>query len=181
MNKVILQLATNFRPRTSLIVVGIAARPSATGDTHGFTSSSARGAKLRFVTGFDSPFHKSLPHRISRALSVFVCVAEPGFLASQDFPENGRLQGTVQVQMRNVIFRFSETVAVEIKSLNGVLVPLGKNEFPVFNDKDSFNVRISTAEIAIDSSNLAIVLNSYFLRVRIRPSPNFPSALRRGA
>jgi hypothetical protein len=40
-------------------------------------------------------------------------------------------------------------------------VPLGKNEFPVFDDKDSFNLRISTAEIAIDSSNLANVLNSY--------------------
>jgi len=63
--------------------------------------------------------------------------------------------------MRNVTFRFSETVAVEIKSLNGVLVPLGKNQFPVFDDKDSFNLRISTAEIAIDSSNLANVLNSY--------------------
>ncbi|MGB7434593.1 MAG: hypothetical protein WBR26_09135 [Candidatus Acidiferrum sp.] len=62
--------------------------------------------------------------------------------------------------MSNVTFRFSETVAVEIKSLNGVLVPLGKNEFPVFDDKDSFNLRISTAEIAIDSSNLANVLNS---------------------
>jgi hypothetical protein len=63
--------------------------------------------------------------------------------------------------MSNVTFRFSETVAVEIKSLNGVLVPLGTNEFPVFDDKDSFNLRISTAEIAIDSSNLANVLNSY--------------------
>jgi hypothetical protein len=52
-------------------------------------------------------------------------------------------------------------VAVEIKSLNGVLVPLGKNECPVFDDKDSFNLRINTAEIAIDSSNLANVLNSY--------------------
>ena len=63
--------------------------------------------------------------------------------------------------MINVTFHFSETVAVEIKSLNGVLVPLGKNEFPAFDDKDSFNPRIRTAEIAIDSSNLANVLNSY--------------------
>src|SRR5258708_2281365 len=63
--------------------------------------------------------------------------------------------------MGNVTYHCSETVAVEIKSLNGVLVPLGKNEFPVFDDKDSFNLRIGTAEIAIDSSNLANVLNSY--------------------
>jgi len=50
---------------------------------------------------------------------------------------------------------------VNIKSLNGELVPLGKNEFPIFDDKDSFNLRISTAEISIDSSNLANLLNSY--------------------
>ena len=67
----------------------------------------------------------------------------------------------VQTQMNNVTFHLSETVAVEIKSLNGVLVPLGKNEFPVFDDKNSFNLRINSAEIAIDSSNLANVLNSY--------------------
>jgi hypothetical protein len=63
--------------------------------------------------------------------------------------------------MRNVTYHFSDTVLVEIKFLNGELVPLGKNEFPIFDDKDSFNLRISTAEIAIDSSNLANVLNSY--------------------
>jgi len=63
--------------------------------------------------------------------------------------------------MRNVTYHFSDTVVVEIKSLAGELVPLGKNEFPVFDDKNSFNLRISTGEIAIDSSNLANVLNSY--------------------
>jgi len=82
-------------------------------------------------------------------------------VASQDSPTNNKQEGTVQTQMSNVTFRLSETVAVEIKSLNGVLVPLGKNEFPIFDDKESFNLRISTAEIAIDSSNLANVLNSY--------------------
>jgi len=67
----------------------------------------------------------------------------------------------VQTQMRNVTYHFSDTVVVNIKSLNGELVPLGKNEFPIFDDKDSSNLRISTAEISIDSSNLANLLNSY--------------------
>jgi hypothetical protein len=97
---------------------------------------------------------------ISRALFVLLCAATPGIVVSQNSPTNDKQEGTVQTQMSNVTFRFSETVAVEIKSLNGVLVPLGKNEFPVFDDKDSFNLRISTAEIAIASSNLANVLNS---------------------
>jgi hypothetical protein len=42
-----------------------------------------------------------------------------------------------------------------------VLVPLGKNEIPNIDDKDSFNLRVSAAEIAMDSSDLANVLNSY--------------------
>jgi hypothetical protein len=108
-----------------------------------------------------SPFHISLPLLISRALLVLLCAAAPGIVASQNSPANDKQEGTVQAQMRNVTYHFSDTVAVEIKSLNGELVPLGKNEFPVFDDKDSFNLRISTAEIAIDSSNLASVLNSY--------------------
>jgi hypothetical protein len=108
-----------------------------------------------------SPFHISLPLLISRALLVLLCAAAPGIVASQNSPANHKQEGTVQAQMRNVTYHFSDTVAVEIKSLNGELVPLGKNEFPVFDDKDSFNLRISTAEIAIDSSNLASVLNSY--------------------
>jgi len=85
----------------------------------------------------------------------------PGTAPGQDSPTKDKQEGTVQAQMRNVTYHFSETVAVEIRSLEGELVPLGKNEFPDFDDKDSFNLRISTAEIAIDSSNLANVLNSY--------------------
>jgi hypothetical protein len=102
-----------------------------------------------------------LPLLIFRALYILLCAAAPGVVAGQNPPPNDKQQGTVQAQMSNVTFRLSETVAVQIKSLNGVLVPVGKNEFPVFDDKDSFNLRINTAEIAIDSSNLANVLNSY--------------------
>jgi hypothetical protein len=116
---------------------------------------------LQFVRNLVPPFHVSLPLLISRGLLVLLCTAAPGILAGQNSPANDKQVGTVQTQMRNVTYHFSDTVAVEIKSLNGELVPLGKNEFPIFDDKDSFNLRISTAEIAIDSSNLANVLNTY--------------------
>jgi len=108
-----------------------------------------------------SSFHKSFPLLRLRAWFVLLCAAAPGVVAGQNPPGSDKQEGAVQTQMRNVTFRFSETVAVEIKSLNGMLVPLGKNEFPIFDDKESFNLRISTAEIAIDSTNLANVLNSY--------------------
>jgi hypothetical protein len=56
-------------------------------------------------------------------------------------------------------------------------VPLGKNEFLLFDDKDSFNVRISTAEIAVASSNLENVLNSY---VFARPHSPLNRAIHQG-
>jgi hypothetical protein len=116
---------------------------------------------MQFARKLVSPLHISLPHLISRALFVLLCAALPGTVASQNSPANDKQEGAVQAQMRNVMFHLSETVVVEIRSLDGELVPLGKNEFPVFDDKESFNLRINTAEIAIDSSNLANVLNSY--------------------
>jgi hypothetical protein len=108
-----------------------------------------------------SPFRISQPHLISLALLVFLCGATPGILIGQNPPTSEKQEGTVQTQMRNVSFRFSDTVRVEIKTLSGELIPLGKNEFPNFDDKDSFNLRVSAAEIAMDSSDLANVLNSY--------------------
>jgi hypothetical protein len=116
---------------------------------------------LQFARNLVSPFHISLPLLLSRALFVLLCAMAPGIVASQNSPANDKREGLVQAQMRNVTYHFSDAVAVEIKSLDGELVPLGKNEFPVFDDKDSFNLRIRTAEISIDSSNLANVLNSY--------------------
>jgi len=97
----------------------------------------------------------------SLALFVLLCGATPGIVISQNPPAKDNQEGAVQTQMRNVTFRFSDNVAVEIKSLNGVLVPLGKSEFPNFDDKESFKLRVSAGEIAMDSSDLANVLNSY--------------------
>ncbi len=116
---------------------------------------------MPFVRNLVSPFHTPQPRLILLALFVLLCAATPGTVISQNPPTNENQAGTVLTQMRNVTFHFSDTVAVEIKSLNGMLVPLGKNEFPNFDDKDSFNLRVSAAEIAMDSSDLANVLNSY--------------------
>jgi hypothetical protein len=116
---------------------------------------------LQFVRHWDSPFRITRLRLILLALFVLFFFATPGFVISQNPPTRDNQEATVQTQMRNITFRFSDSVAVEIKSLSGVLVPLGKNEFPNFDDKDSFNLRVSTAEIAINSSDLANVLNSY--------------------
>jgi len=135
---------------------------------------------LQFVRKLVSPFHISQPLLIWLALVVLLCARTTGIVISQNPPINDNQEGTVETQMRNVTFRFSDTVAVEIKSLNGVLVPLGKNEFPNFDDKDSFKLRISTAEIAMDSQDLANVLNSYVFALPHSPLTQLSISVERG-
>lgn len=66
----------------------------------------------------------------------------------------------VEVQMRNVMYHFTDTIAVHIRSLDGRLVPV-KGDLPVFDDKNSFDIQIASAAIAITPESLASVLNSY--------------------
>jgi len=70
-------------------------------------------------------------------------------------------QNNVHTQMRNVMYHFSQSVAVHIKSLDGDLVPADESGYPVFDNKDSFRVLISSAEITITGTDLANDLNSY--------------------
>ena len=135
---------------------------------------------MQFVRNLISPFNTSIPLLISRTLCVLLCAAAPNIVVSQTLPNNDKQEDLVQTQMNNVTFHLSETVAVEIKSLNGVLVPLGKNEFPVFDDKNSFNLRINSAEIAIDSSNLANVLNSYVFARQHSPLTQLSISVEKG-
>lgn len=65
----------------------------------------------------------------------------------------------VSVEMRNVMYHFTDTVAVHIRRLQGQLEP--KGELPVFDDKQSFTLEISAAEIAMSPDDLANALNSY--------------------
>jgi hypothetical protein len=112
-----------------------------------------------------SPFAIFILRFISCALWILISVPAPNIVASQSSlageKPSEKQEDAVQTQMNNVRFHFSDNVQVEIKTLNGELVPLGNNEFPVFDDKTSFNLRITTARITIDSSNLANLLNSY--------------------
>lgn len=72
-----------------------------------------------------------------------------------------REDAAVQAQMRNVMYHFTESVAAHIQSLDGQLIPNGDSEFPVFDSKESFTIRIDFAEISIRAAELGSVLNSY--------------------
>ncbi len=62
--------------------------------------------------------------------------------------------------MKNVVYHFTDSVDIHIRTLSGELVPL-KGDIPVFDDKESFTLQIGSAEIAISPASLSSVLNGY--------------------
>jgi len=105
-----------------------------------------------------------------RALCIVACVLIPlALMAQTQQPAASDQKARVKVQMRNVMYHFSDSVVVHIQTLNGELVPTGENKFPIFDDKKSFNIEISSGEIAISTVSLANMLNTY-----VFASPNAP-------
>jgi len=107
------------------------------------------------------PFHLLLP-------LVFVLTLGPAPLAL-DGPNSSKDNGAVQVQMHNVMYHYSDTVAVHLRDVAGALVPGKEGQIPVFDDKESFSLHITAAEIAMDPQSLANVLNSNVFSAKDAP------------
>jgi hypothetical protein len=78
----------------------------------------------------------------------------------------------VQVAMKNVMYHYTEPAAVHIIRLQGELVPTKADAIVVFEDKNSFNLRITSAEIAISCNALAQVLNESVFSAADSPIKN---------
>jgi hypothetical protein len=73
----------------------------------------------------------------------------------------GRTTPAVQVDMRNVIYHFTDQIAVHIHQLQGRVLPTPRARFPVFDDVESFTFAIAFAEIALSTETLSHILNHY--------------------
>jgi hypothetical protein len=82
-------------------------------------------------------------------------------VGAQANSREGESNAAVQTQMQNVKYRFTESATVYIKMLSGELLPTEGAELPIFDNKDSFRLRIGYAEIDIAAGDLASVFNSY--------------------
>ncbi len=67
----------------------------------------------------------------------------------------------VKTEMRNVMFHLTDQAAVHVEALSGELLPAGKHEMPVFDDKTSFEVGIVNGRISITPQAMASLLNTH--------------------
>src|SRR6185437_10320256 len=102
------------------------------------------------------------------------------FAARQESPqkEQGKA-GVVQVQMRNVMYHYADNIAVHIRRLAGELVPV-KGDLPIFDDKNSFTLHVSQAEMAITPDAMANVLNQYVFASKDAPIKDVSMRIKNG-
>jgi len=77
--------------------------------------------------------------------------------------------GPVHVQMHNVMYHFTDHVAVHLINVGGNLVPTSASGIPVFDDKNSFKLQITAAEMTMDPQSLANVLNTHVFGAKDAP------------
>ena len=65
----------------------------------------------------------------------------------------------VQFAIRNVIYHYTQPIAVHVFQLQGELLPTKPGATVVFDDKNSFKLALTSAQIAISCDALARVLN----------------------
>ena len=98
------------------------------------------------------------------ACTIGVCVTR-----AQEQTQSRKDTGAVQVQMHNVMYHFTDQVAVHLLNVGGSLVPTLASGIPVFDDKNSFELQIIAAEMTMDPQSLANVLNTHVFAAKDAP------------
>ena len=109
---------------------------------------------------------------------LFVCASAPGQEPAKARQESA--DRTVQTQMNNVMYHVGDNAAVHILKLGGELVPTKPDSIPIFDDKNSFDLRVTAAEMAITPQAMANVLNQFVFNDKNSPIKDVSIQLENG-
>src|SRR5262245_61378467 len=74
-------------------------------------------------------------------------------------PVSGK--GPVQIEMRNVHLHMDEGIVLEIAHLRGEMISKKAGQPPVFDDPNSYVMKVFDADIAMDMTSLANLMNRH--------------------
>ena len=111
-------------------------------------------------------------------LIAFAVAAGSASLAQDKAPAHGN--GDVQVQMHNVMYHYGDRAVVHLRDVGGALVATKPGQMPVFDDKNSFGLQITAAEIALEPQSLAAVLNANVFSAKDAPLKDLAISIEKG-
>jgi len=126
------------------------------------------------------PWFLFMMRKFTRLLLIACTIVTVSFVGAQQGPQSGKQAGAVQVQMHNVMYHYTDSVSVHLRDLGGVLLPGNAGQIPVFDDRQSFSIQISAAEIAISAQSLASVLNSNVFNGKDAPLKDVEISIEKG-
>lgn len=77
--------------------------------------------------------------------------------------------GGIKTEIRNVMFHLTPGAAAHLQVLSGELWPTGKNEMVVFDDKTSFEVRVTNGTVSISPEALSDIMNNHVFAKKDAP------------
>jgi hypothetical protein len=86
----------------------------------------------------------------------------------------------IKADMRNVLFHVTPIAAAHLVVLSGELWPTGTNPMVVFDDKNSFEVRVSSGTVSISPDALADIMNNYVFAKADAPLKDLTVAIENG-
>jgi hypothetical protein len=111
-----------------------------------------------------------------------LCLLDPGprTVAREHTAEEHATEhpGSVEIQMRNVNFRLTRDIALEVRSLRGQLQRTRPDAPVTFDDPESFLVEVSSAEVAVTPASLTTLMNSYVLAYPDAPIKHLELSIR---
>jgi hypothetical protein len=102
-------------------------------------------------------------------LVCVVCAIAQVRQSPQNESQNKAGSEQVHVEIKNVHYHFTDQLAASIHQLNGLVIPTKPEGIPVFDDKNSFFLEVSYAEISLSMDALSNVMNQYVLAAEDAP------------
>ena len=100
-------------------------------------------------------------------IAIVLCLLPLLGLGQESGQQSSEHSGDVAAEMRNVVYHFTNDIAVHILQLKGKLEP--RKEIPVFDDSQSFVLEIDSATITMSTDSLAHVLNDHVFAAKDSP------------
>ena len=104
-------------------------------------------------------------------IAIFCCGGRPYSRAAAigGNPAADRGEDLVRIQMKNVDFRLTRDIVMEVRGLRGRLKAVKAGVPVTFDDTDSFVVVVDSAEVAMSPQSISALMNSYVLAYRGAP------------
>ncbi|HZQ23097.1 MAG TPA: hypothetical protein VFA89_09875 [Terriglobales bacterium] len=98
---------------------------------------------------------------LQRLTALLCCLGAATVLIAQQRSRAPLKTEAVHVEMKNIVYHFTQPIAVGIPWLQGEVVPTRTSSIPVFDDANSFRFKLVYAEFRVKSDILSAVLNQY--------------------